>query len=95
LRKSNGTGAFLSYLSHYLMENRHGLVVAREVTPADGYGERSAALRVSRALGGAHQKTLGAHKSYDTRDFVIDFRLSGVTPHVGQNIQARRRSAID
>jgi len=94
-RKSGGTGAFLSYLGHCLMENRHGLVVASEVTPADGYGERAAAVRMARSLPGAHQKTLGADKGYDTRDFVADIRFAGITPHVAQNIQARRRSAID
>lgn len=94
-RKSGGTGAFLSYLGHCLMENRHGLVVASEVTPADGYGERAAALRMARALRGCHQKTLGADKGYDTRDFVADLRFAGVTPHVARNSQPRRRSAID
>ncbi|KMM17419.1 IS5 family transposase [Synechococcus sp. GFB01] len=94
-RKSNSTGAFLSYLGHCLMENRHGLVVASEVTPADGYGERAAAVRMARSLPGAHQKTLGADKGYDTRDFVADLRIAGITPHVTQNIQTRRRSAID
>jgi transposase len=94
-RKSGGTGAFLSYLGHCLMENRHGLVVASEVTPADGYGERAAAVRMARSLSGAHQKTLGADKGYDTRDFVADLRISGITPHVAQNIQPRRGSAID
>jgi transposase len=94
-RKSGGTGAFLSYLGHCLMENRHGLVVASEVTPADGYGERAAAVRMAHSLPGAHQKTLGADKGYDTRDFVADLRISGITPHVAQNIQPRRGSAID
>jgi transposase len=94
-RKSVGTGAYLSYLGHCLMENRHGLVVASEVTPADGYGERAAAVRMARSLAGAHQKTLGADKGYDTRDFVADLRISRITPHVARNIQARRRSAID
>lgn len=61
-RKSGGTGAFLSYLGHCRMENRHGLVVASEVTPADGYGERAAAVRMARSLPGAYQKTLGADK---------------------------------
>jgi transposase len=71
-RKSGGTGAYLSDLGHCLMENRPGLVVASEVTPADGYGERAAAVRMARSLPGAHQKTLGADKGYDTRDFVAD-----------------------
>jgi len=94
-RKSNSTGAYLSYLGHCLMENRHGLVVASEVTPADGYGERAAAVRMARSLPGARRKTLAADKGYDTRDFVTDVRFAGITPHVAQNIQARRRSAID
>jgi len=94
-RKSGGTGAYLSYLGHCLMENRHGLVVASEVTPADGYGERAAAVRMARSLPGAHQKTLGADKGYDTRDFVTDIRFARITPHVAQNAGPRRRSAID
>ena len=50
-RKLNSTGAYLSYLGHCLMENRHGLVVASEV-------------RMARSLKGAHQKKLGADKGY-------------------------------
>jgi hypothetical protein len=38
---------------------------------------------------------LAADKGYDTRDFVADIRFAGITPHVAQNVQARRRSAID
>ncbi len=94
-RKSGGTGAYLSYLGHCLMENSQGLVVASEVTPADGYGERAAAVRIARSLPGAHQKTLGAEKGYDTRDFVADIRFARITPHVAQNARPRRRSAID
>ena len=94
-RKSEGTGAYLSYLGHCLMDNRHGLVVTSEVTPADGYGERAAALRMLRDQPGAHQKTLGADKGYDTKDFVADIRFAGVTPHVAQKAGLHRRSAID
>jgi hypothetical protein len=49
------------------MENRNGLVVASEVTQATGKAERDAAVRMARSLSGAHQKTLGADKGYDTR----------------------------
>ena len=31
---------------------------------------------------GAHQKTIGADKNYDTRGFVAEMRRMGVTPHV-------------
>jgi hypothetical protein len=50
---------------------------------------------MARSLPGAHQKTLAADKGYDTRDFVADIRFAGITPHVAQNIQARRNSPID
>jgi hypothetical protein len=50
---------------------------------------------MARSLRGAHQTRLAADKGYDTRDFVADIRFAGITPHVAQNIQARRRSAID
>jgi hypothetical protein len=77
------------------MENRHGLVFTSELPPADGCGERAAAVRMARSLPGAHQKTLGADKGCDTRDFVADPRIFRITPHVAQNIQPRRGSAID
>jgi hypothetical protein len=94
-KKAPGVGAFLSFMGHCVMKNRNGLVVASEVTQASGTAERDSALRMARSLRGAHQKTLGADKGYDTRDFVADLRISGITPHVAQNIQPRRSSAID
>ena len=94
-KKAPGVGAFLSFMGHCVMENRNGLVVASEVTQATGTAERDSALRMARSIKGAHQKTLGADKGYDTRDFVAELRISGITPHVAQNIQPRRRSAID
>jgi transposase len=94
-KKAQGVGAFLSFMGHCVMENRTGLVVASEVTQATSRSERDAAMRMTRALRGAHQKTLGADKGYDTREFGADLRISGITPHVAQNIQTRRSSAID
>jgi transposase len=94
-KKAPGVGAFLSFMGHCVMENRNGLVVASEVPQATGRAERDSALRMVRSLQGAHQKTLGADKGYDTREFVADLRISGITPHVAQNIQTRRSSAID
>lgn len=40
------------------------------------------------------QKMLGVHKGYDTRDFVADLRISGISPHDVQKIQARCSSLI-
>ncbi len=92
-RKGKQQAARLCYLGHVLTENRHGLVVDVELTEADGYAERDAALAMlTRSVRGP--ATLGADRAYDTRDFVWDLRGLGVTPHVAQNEQGRR-SAID
>jgi hypothetical protein len=77
------------------MEIRKGLVVASELTQATGKAERDAAVRMARALCGAHQKTLGAEKGNDTRDFVACLRITGITPHVAQNVTCSGGSAID
>ena len=92
-RKGSQQEAKLRYLGHALSENRHGLVVDVELTEADGYGEREAALAMlERSVRG--RATLGADRGYDTRDFVQAVRARGVTPHVAQNDRGRR-SAID
>ena len=92
-KKAHGQAAHLAYLGHLLTENRHGLVVDVELTPATGRAEREAALAMldrQRVAG----TTLGADRGYDTRDFVAALRERGVTPHVAQN-DTRRRSAVD
>jgi len=94
-RKSHSTAAVLSYQGHVLMENRSGLVVSAMVTPADGLGERAAALAMLDATPGARVRTLGADKAYDTVEFVAECRRRNVRAHVAQNESARRRSAID
>jgi hypothetical protein len=43
----------------------------------------------------SHQKMLGADKGYDNRDVIADLRISGITPHGVQKIQARCSSPID
>ncbi len=65
------------------------------MTLADGYGERDAAQEMAADCGGAHQKTIGADKNYDTRGFVAEMRRLGVTPHVAQNTARSGGSAID
>ena len=94
-KKAPGVGAFLSFMGHCVMENRNGLVVASEVTQASGTAERDSALRMAQSLKGSHQKILGADKGYDTRAFVADLRISGITPHVAQNISRIGGSSID
>jgi IS5 family transposase len=94
-RKGSGKEAKLSYSGHVLMENRNGLVINVEVMQANGTAERDAALVMIEAIPGDHQVTVGADKGYDTKDFVAEVRNLKATPHVAQNIHARRSSAID
>jgi transposase len=95
-KKARGREARLGYLGHILMEHRSGLIVDARVTPADGYGERDAALLMIEARPGRHRLTVAADKAYDTRDFVANLRAMRVTPHVAQYAAApHRRSAID
>jgi hypothetical protein len=44
---------------------------------------------------GAHQKTLGVDKNYDTKGMFAELRRNGVTPHVAQNTVRPSGSAID
>jgi len=91
--KGSGQAAKLSYMGHVLTENRNGLIVGVELTEADGFAERKAALRLlDRCVSG--RATLGADRGYDTEDFVAECRQRKVTPHVAQHTSGRR-SAID
>jgi transposase len=92
-KKGVGRPAQLAYLGHVLMENRSGLVVDTRVTPADGYGERDAALLMLGDVSGG-RITLGGDKGYDYPAFVAELRHMHVTPHVAQN-RTNRRSAVD
>jgi transposase len=94
-RKSDGQESRLAYLGHVVIENRNGLVVGAQVTHADGYGERIAAIDLMAEIPRSSKATLGADKAYDTDDFVDALRFQSVTPHVAQNVNARRSSAID
>ena len=67
------------------MDNRHALIVDCRLTQAVGTGERDAAKAMAADIPGAHNKTLGADKNYDTKDFVAENRRVAVTPHVAQN----------
>jgi transposase len=95
-KKARGREAHLGYLGHVLMEHRSGLIVNATVTPADGHGERDAAVVMIDRIPGQHRITVAADKAYDTRDFVANLRAMQVTPHVAQYpVSAHRGSAID
>src|SRR5690606_24884367 len=70
-RKSNNTAARLCFAGHLLMENRNGLIVDAELTQADGYAERTAALEMlARLPRRRRRRTVAADKAYDTAGFV-------------------------
>jgi len=94
-RKGLGKEAKLSYSAHALIENRNGLLINLQMDVADGRAEWRNALEMLDELGGKSRVTVGGDKGYDTRDFVAGCRERNVTPHVAQNAQPRRRSAID
>lgn len=94
-RKTKAHPAQPTYRGHVLMDNRHALIVDCRVTQAVGTGERDAAKEMAADVPGAHQKTLGADKNYDTKGFVAEMRRIGVTPHVAQNTSRPGGSAID
>jgi hypothetical protein len=93
-KKARGREVRLRYLGHVLMEHRSGLIVKATVTPADGYGERDAALVMMAGLRGRHRIRVAAYKGYDVRDFVAELRYTTVTPHTAQHA-TRRRSTVD
>lgn len=94
-RKGNN-GARLSYFGNVLMENRNGLIVDLRIDQADGYAERRGALALlDEHAPNSSGATVGADAGYDTSDFIAACRERGITPHVAQTRDKRRRSAVD
>ena len=93
-KHSPGEAARLAYAGHLLAENRHGLIVQADLSPATGTAEREMGLELVRK---EREETKGrltvaADKHYDTREFVAALRSMTVTPHVAAK---QRYSAID
>ena len=98
--KAAGREAKLSYMGHVLMDNRHGLAMAGEVTQATGTAERRSSERMLKRLKKRRRITVGEDKADYTADHVAALREIGATPHVKRNdaetkTGKRRRSAID
>jgi transposase len=94
-RKSGGQESKMGFTGHLPMENKNGLIVDARLTLATGTAEPDAALDMLGDLPGLGKKTVGADKNYDTAAFVAAARMLNVTPHVAQNITARRGSNVD
>jgi transposase len=95
LRRKGGEGAKLVHHGHVLSENRHGLVVAAEVSRAEGNAEPEAAVRLAARRGTTRDGTVGADKAYDQGYFVREMRRLRLTPHVAQDISGYRGSMVD
>jgi transposase len=94
--KSKGTAAKLFFMGHLLMENRNGIPVEVDTTIASFHAEHEAALTMFDNLGTKRKKTLGGDKHYDDDPFCEQLRERKITPHVAQNIHARKHSsAVD
>jgi len=96
-RTSAGTATILGHLGSVLMDNRHGLIVATDVR-APGYtAECDAAVEMLTTLEPrATRRTMGGDTGYDRTELVEGARACNVTPHVAQNIHAKKpTSAID
>ena len=83
VRKGPGKEARLCFAGHATMENRHGLCVLFDVTPAVGAPEPAVAVDQMTELRnrGFRPKTVGADKGYHTREFVEGARERGIVPH--------------
>jgi transposase len=92
-KKSRFGDAKLCHLAHVLMDNRNGLVANTAITEATTGAERKAAIAMLQRTRRKQRATLGADKGYDDRQFVVEARRLGITPHVAQF--QRRTSSID
>jgi len=81
-RKGKGKPAQLCFMGHVLMENRHGLAVAAQLTHATGTAEREAALDMMKARKVKRGATLGADKGYNAWRFKQAVKNAGYVPHV-------------
>jgi transposase len=93
-KHSPGEAARLAYAGHLLTENRNGLIVQADLSPATGTAERETGLElVKRERKETKGRlTVAADKNYDTREFVRGLRTMTVTPHVARK---KKYSAID
>lgn len=84
-KKGDGQAAKLYHMGHALAENRHGLLLAVEVSSATGDAEPAAALAMLDDLKQRHQlvpATCGADKGYDSGPFMLQLEDRQIEPHV-------------
>jgi len=101
-KKGDGQPAKLCYMGHALMENRHGLAVGGQVSPANGTAERDVALKlIDRHRAGRRRRiTLSADKGYDAAAFVQELKSRKISAHIAINghlskTGKARKTAVD
>jgi len=86
LASKGGAGAYLSFTTHALAENRNGLIVDVHTTQATGTAEREATLvmvkRTVKRANATRKPTLAAGRGYDTAGFIAALKPLGVLAHV-------------
>ena len=84
-KKARRGEARLGYLGHGRMEHRSGLIVDARVTPADGHGERDAAVLMTEARPAQFATTPRRHSAMDGR----------TTRHPGYAISQQKRTLVE
>ena len=92
LLATKNTGvAYLSFTTHTLSENRHGLIVDVHTTQATGTAEREAAkVMLERRPAPRHADrpiTVGADRGYDVAEFIEALQDMNMVPHVAAKTQ--------
>jgi transposase len=92
-RKARGQSASLYHMGHAITENRHGLVMAVDVSEASGTAEPAAAVgmleRIKRRLR-LKPRTLGSDKGYDGGPFLLELERRDICPHVPTRGQQKK-----
>ena len=83
VRKGLGKEARLCFAGYATVENRHGVCVLFDVTPAVGAPESAVAVGQMTELRnrGFAPRTVGGDKGYRSREFVHGLRDQGIVPH--------------
>lgn len=84
-RKGKGREAKLYHMGHALMENRNGLIMALDVSEANGYEERNATIRMLKHVRKRHRKrptTLGEDAGYKGPGHKHELEKLGVAQHI-------------
>lgn len=85
-RKSSGQPALLHHSAHALMENRNDLLIAVEVTQADGHAERQAAISMLiKHVKRRHwwqPRTPGEDAGYRGKEHAAALENMGITQHI-------------